>query len=270
MSIEDLIWNYEKKVLDLKKRFYFLEAVEKLLSTLPKGAGMRNDVQLQMLNDSYSMLIIDLASLFDLLGQQRGFFEKLKAHAAMLSRANILETVQKNEHGLSDDFLRNRVTVSMEKALIRLFPKTEDLNAIVSDKDIELLRSEIQKSASDLKDDRSKLRAHRFEIPERVKANIRPVTLADVRKYFDLLEDTMNAIRLVTLSSQLTYDDMNAMNVDTAAQDIVDMLLHGTINEIFSEFGISQELSSKGSNRIFFWQFRESFHRNPPPKSDQG
>ena len=79
MTIEELILDYERKILFLKKRYYYITAfIDELTKrTDGKPFDIKNDILWQMMTDSYAMLIVDLASLYKNLGEQGGFCRRI-------------------------------------------------------------------------------------------------------------------------------------------------------------------------------------------------
>jgi hypothetical protein len=76
----------KKKILNLKRIYYALDAVNKQILEVTGGNDfkIKNDILYQMLLSSHEMLIIDLASLYRWMCQPGGFFGQLKIYSSSL------------------------------------------------------------------------------------------------------------------------------------------------------------------------------------------
>jgi hypothetical protein len=280
MTIDELIREYEQKILMLKKRYYYLKSFLDELTKRTNGLtfDIKNDILWQMMTDSYSMLIIDLASLYKNLGEQGGFFGLLKIHSAKLRKTSYrnIDAPEPNiltmpgspitpgyearlRREVKEDFQKT-VAYNMEKCLYRLFPHLQgNPDQGVCQGDIEKLKDRILKRADEIYTDRDNLRAHRFQKGDVDKATLKGLTLKDVGAHFEYIEDFMNSLRMVTLQSSMDYNDMNHSNVKCTAEDVVDIIVMGSTLNVFNTFGVAEALKLTNGPH-FYYQFRERFY----------
>ncbi len=286
MKIKDLIWEYEKKILNLKKRYFYVTAFIDELTRRTNGQefDIKNDIQWQMMSDSYSMLIIDLASLYKNLGEQGGFFELLKEHSAKIRKTSYRKIDAPEPNIISSpgtpmapahepqirretkEHFQKLVANNMEKCLHSLFPHLEaDPDQAINHKDIDDLKERILKRADEVYLDRDNLRAHRFQKGEIDKAKMQGLSLKQVGEHFDYIENFINSLRMVTLQGSMEYSDMNHADSKRTAEDVVDIITMGSVQNVFNTFGVPMALKPTNGPH-YYDQFREQFYAtNPAP-----
>lgn len=285
-KIDDLVWDYEKRILTLKKRYFYIKAILDELTKITGGREfkIRNSILWQMLSDSYSMLIIDMASLYRSMAEQGGFFNQLKNHSAKLRRTsyrkieapspNIIEDTSSPlddqsrnqiERELKEHF-QKLVASNMEEQLVFLFPQLKgNPDKSISHKEIDDLKNRIMKRADEVLNDRDNLRAHRYQQGDEDKAKMAGLSLKQVGEHFEYLEGFMNAVRMVTLSGSMTYTDTNNANTERTAQDVADIIAMGSINQVCNEYKIPDALKKAGG-APYYYVVREEFYKaNPAP-----
>src|SRR5437764_15049555 len=86
-SLEELLVRTEHSIIEIKSRLAPLVEFETAMAALPKSKlAIRNDIVMQLLRDSYSMMIIEFASLSRGMLAAGGFFNSLKNYCANLRR----------------------------------------------------------------------------------------------------------------------------------------------------------------------------------------
>ncbi|MCM0606580.1 MAG: hypothetical protein KA715_10860 [Xanthomonadaceae bacterium] len=288
MSIEELLKDLEYKILRIKKRYYYLDAILKQLVQVTGGKQfiIRNDFIYQMIWDSYEMLIIELASLYRGMCQPGGFFGQLKIHAAKL-RTTSHKKIEVSEPNISgsrgqpltpQDHARLKrelkvdtqkfIAKGIEESLLDLFPDLKN----VSDKranhsHVDALKDQFWKLAEEMVHDRDARRAHKHEHKEHSHAeNSKEITLKDIGTHFDRLEKIINAIRSVTTLSSFAYLDMNEASVANTAEDVVDLVMMGRFNEVFNTFEIPVSLKKVHTEPPYFYMYRDRYYQaNPQP-----
>lgn len=286
MTIDELMWDYEKKILNLKKRYFYVSAFLDELTKRTDGRtfDIKNDILWQMITDSYSMLIIDLASLYKHLGEQGGFFGLLKEHSAKLRKTsyrkidapepNIVNSPELPMDPVYDAQVRREVKEhfqklvagNMETCLHSLFPHLQaNPDQGVNHNNIDELKDRILKRADEVYADRDNLRAHRFQKGEVDKADMKGLSLTQVGEHFDYIENFMNSLRMVTLKGSMAYNDMNHAGSERTAEDVVDIVTMGSIQSAFNDFGVPKALEATDGPH-YYYQFRERFYTaNPAP-----
>jgi hypothetical protein len=288
MTLEQLLAEIENKILTIKKRLYFLKAI---LGEIEKVTGgkkfnIKNDVIWQMMSDSYEMLIIDLASLYRGMCESGGFFGKLK-HFSPTLRKKSHRSIEVGEptilqHGKNmtpadlervkkqaQTELKKLYAQGIEEALLELFPELKEAQDKKANHDhIEALKDRFWNLNVELVRERDNFSAHRYESKNDSFENLKRIGLPAVEAHFQRLEKMMNAIRLVAFNSTFSYSNMNLASSPRAAEDIVDLLMNGSFNNVFNKFGISEELNRIGGEPPYYYLFRENFYKkNPQPYS---
>jgi hypothetical protein len=288
MTLEELLKDLENKILRIKKRYYYLDAILKEIVRVTDGKtfNIENDIVYQMIWDSHEMLIIDLASLYRGMCQSGGFFGKLKIHAARLKTVshrkleigepNIIESA-KNPLSLQDrERVRREIKEDMqrfqaknlEQVLVSIFPDLKSASTKRANHNhIDALKDNFWKKAEEMTKDRDIFRAHKYEEKEHKHGeDIKQITLKDIKVHFDNLEEMINAIRLVSTMGTLAYSDMNWASSKNTAEDIVDLVMMGSNNRIFNEFQVPDVITKCKHDKAYYYLFREDFYKkNPAP-----
>ncbi|MFG1520323.1 hypothetical protein [Halobacteriovorax sp. ZH1_bin.1] len=262
-SLISFIEEYENKFVVIKKRFYYLENIFKELDETTEGFmfNIRGDVVYQMLRDSYSMLVIDLASIARGMIRKKGFFRKLPSYIPQL-KVPSKKSVSKSclaSHGYKDLYLEAEILKYSLQAYERLFPDVLVQNRRnPNHEDIRKLKDRFHSICESIIDDRDRNRAHKYELPEQGKEPVKLLTILDLEKKFQKIEELMNDLRMVCSYTSYSSNDLNFSNSDRLAENIVDMILLGDHNTINIAFGISQDM--KDSFGIYPYEYREEYY----------
>lgn len=276
-TLENLLQEIEKNVTVIKKRFYYLnnfvDEVNKV--TFEKRLIIRNDIIWQMLVDSYAMLVIDLASLCHGMIEPGGFFNKLKEFSGELRVKSYRKIADTEIIGSAPSDLKNRIQVDFKKAaaqhikdaFFRLFPDLQGSDEMkANDKHINALKTRFVTFAAEVRNDRDKYHAHRYQ---KKKGNINTqslkLTLAKIETHFEHLEQIISDISLVTTNTSHVYSDLNADISDSTCRDLVDLVSIGSIFKIIDKFDISGNKTEEymSHHRLKkYLQLRDEFYKN--------
>jgi hypothetical protein len=264
------IKDHTDKLLFLKRRFYYLKSIfDELSDRCAETFPVENDIIWQMVSDSHDMLVIDLCSFCKKMYSPGGFFNRLKSHVALLrvpTKKSIKTTpgVVTGYHnkadlerirGMLDEHERNQVVEDTRKTLSRLFPGWS--TGKVTPDHVDALKSQFNNTLNDLKADRTKNRAHRFE-EERPAPH---VDFKRIREIFEEVEGIFNGLTLVVGRRTLAFTDVSYTSAQEAARDVVDLVLHGPIVHVLHEFSIAESLEKADPLSGYYHLFRERYYR---------
>jgi len=133
---------------------YGRSAVAPIIRTLPNDRPYANDAVLQVMRDSFDMLVIDLYSIREMLVMRGGLFALLKEHP---------ERLHVRESSVDNPDLRKIVTGQIREAARWLLQTDEPATTDV----VAALCSRFIADTKPLDRDRNQVRAHRFEHPGR-------------------------------------------------------------------------------------------------------
>lgn len=265
----------ENSIIDIRRRLYFFEAFQAESRRLfdDKTFEIKNDILWILLNDSYEMLIIHFSGLVKGLYLPGGFFDVLKQNAPILrlkswkrmdspvgtTHNNIPMEIDKKIkiQNFLDKSFKKGLSNYQKALLMKLFPGIENNNTFQpSNKQIEFLKNNFITEMEPLIDERDNYRAHRYEINDSSNfKNINLLSLEMVSNKFLYLESLMNDIRLLCTNSTFGYSNMCVADVRNTAEDFIDLLQIGSINNIYIK------LSNSANNLKYHWQKRENWRK---------
>ncbi len=92
------------------------------------------------------------------------------------------------------------------------------------------------------------------------------VSLERIGKHFTYIEKVLTAIRVVTTNSDFEFSDINRVDTERTAQDVIDIAIMGSINEVVEEIGITAQLEKVQDAPRYYWIYREKFYKANPTK----
>lgn len=222
LSLVDKTREFESSLRNTKRRWYYLRAMSAELERCTRGKPIRifNDIAWQMLGDSYSMLVVDLASWIRRQSERGGLFGLMKATLHELPRK--FPKRRRREHFEHPDALRAWDEEVHEKAITDLFPASS--GRLVQAADVDALAERLRVESDALIRDRNANRAHSHELPQ---GTAEPISLDAVGKLCERLEEALNLVRLIADWSTTSFDDMKDADAEDTAKELVDMILIG-------------------------------------------
>jgi hypothetical protein len=184
------------------------------------------------------MVIIDLCSWTNGLSEPGGFFGQF--------RGDDLKALSWKWPGHGVDGWRR-------DAFGRLFPGAAGRD-VPNQGDIEALRSKLRKDFKRLNDDRNQLRAHRHE-KESKKGTAQALAFEDTAAYLKFGGALMRDVYCLATHASHSTLDFRARADDADAQDVVDLVLLGTLGWIFGG-----DPSKGHDEKLMYWQRREAHY----------
>lgn len=274
---------YSLSLLVIKKRLYFLRELEKQLSQYKEKSGLvklKNIHLYEMCNDTYSMLVIDLCSFCTHFAEDGGFIRRLNNYLAKFRPKNpkkipagktrifsssdlSLEQMKEIQHEIQYEEQVRLAKVTQE-ALNSLFPDWAKKGK-VEQCDVELLRKRFIEAVRKIDTDRNIHKAHRFE-KESIKKSktLLPISLKEIEKAFNTIENLLKQLWMIAELASYNFDTDLGSHTKRTAQDLIDLTIHGSINNLIAFVGISTALQASNSEQKFYWQFREQINDQSP------
>ncbi len=278
-TAEELFASVEDDIIRIKRRLAYLMPLSAELE-LRAGAPqfpVRNDIVYQMFEDSYDMVVIDLASLSRGMMAAGGFFNRLNNHLRLLKRPALMDiNVPAGVQGMEEHF-RTSVKDSIDAAFDRLFPDvvireraasrprwwhryTKRPPSKVTQANTQALKNRFETIAEAVIRDRDARRAHRYE-RRRADKRTQMLGLNEIAQQFEKVEKVLNDLRLVALRSSFVYEPPLFANKQKTAEHLTDLILMGGIWHILHFFGVEQALSaSPGAPFRNYYQYRDAFY----------
>lgn len=242
--LHELIWSRYRKLLDIKRRLYWMRAYLTELErvTRLKRFTIRNDVLWNMCLDTRDKCVIDLYSFSVELRHgippkdpkagrnreqlaKRGFFIELRDHYA----SALCRTYTEHPDDDLDEVERSRRSTA--EHFEKLFPGVA--HDVATKEDIENLCESFRLKMVPVGRDRNQNRAHVYEgEPGQAKMH----SIDELRDLFDYTERMFRSLSLVSAGADLDGGNMNVASCNDTAIDVVDMILLGHRSELESLF----------------------------------
>jgi hypothetical protein len=272
-----------------KRRYPLLLATTKELDALidhlkltrvgGRRPGIWNDAVLQVVRDSFDMLVIDLASIRESLIEKNGLLHRLRAECNRLRRYEPSEFAARPVMIVSDNgddtdnarvetevqqYGRELVANSINDALARLIPDEFP----VTSKGVEALIKRFIKETEPLDKDRNHVRAHRYEYRNfDRKKYFQP--LDNLQDQLDIIERLLRDLYLVLTKTSYHLDLRFQADTKRTAEGLADFMVHGSVNEAVNAYGVVQK-TTKGP-APWYYACRQRFFesRSAPEKSEE-
>jgi len=256
-------------LLDIKTRLPFLRALAKELVRVGLGKPIRNDILLRVVNDSFDVLVIDLASLREGMTKgDQGIFSRLREDPSSLRRFAPEEfdpkvhLVAGADEGVRDviaEHVRRQIADGLNAALDRLFPEGPP----VTETHVNGLITRFRKDTEPTDRDRNRARAHRhersFDLTHRQD-------LDQVEQQVKVFDRYLSDLYLILTKSQHHMHLETEANVEDAANDMADLLIHGSINYATLEFGVVRRDPPEQDR--YYWLRRREYYARETASSD--
>jgi hypothetical protein len=92
------------------------------------------------------------------------------------------------------------------------------------------------------------------------------LNLPELATLFEGIEAIINGIRLIGTRSSYMYNAPVLADVERTAEDLVDLVLHGSINMAFNRFSEA----AGGNRRPYYWELRASYYKQAPRTDGDG
>lgn len=226
----------------VKRRYPLLMATASELAvvrTLPNERPFANGAVLQVLRDSFDMLVIDLFSIRQRLVKGEGIFALLRDDP---------ERLHVREPAVADADLKRIVAGQIREAARWLTQVDEPATAGT----VSALCGRFIKETLPLDRDRNQVRAHRFEHEGRDTSKLF-IELPALQGQIDVVGAYLKTLYLVVThhghSMDLNFGDPNGF-----AKDFADLIVHGSINGAVEYYGLAKE--TPDNPRPWYWYAR--------------
>jgi hypothetical protein len=203
---------------------------------------VRNDLVHLLILDALRMTVIDLASFCKWMRSKEGFFAKLLKHRDEFrpplgpSRAREIW----DELFPGGDFARRDGPIRRESQRFH-----EKMKPLVRDRN-------------------SGFKAHRFE---QYNVADHALKLAQIRTHVSVITEMLNRYKLVLTDTSMLYDLRPLANTEGTAEDLMDILVHGSIDGAVHEFGMVPTRATWFDYRhaAFYWARRRAWLEGGAP-----
>ena len=235
-------------LLVIKSRLPFLEDFDQEVKRLGGGTypEARDVVALNLVVDAFSMLVIDLASLREVMVSRAGIFSGIKRQASRFRRFTVEdcqpekimyvgEEPSEDEQHVLKTLLQERKVESWNEIVDRLFPAGPPVTA----EHVNDLRRRFEKDTEPTKHDRNRVRAHRYEQAYATDGRRFVQDLSGMKQQVQVFEQYLTDIYFVLTPGSVYM--MNAMrygNVKRTAEDFADIIVHGSIHRATLAYGV--------------------------------
>jgi hypothetical protein len=224
----------------VKQRYPILMATAAEMDRLRGRSDIRktaNGAAIQIMRDSFDMLVIDLYSVRERLARN-GLFEMLKRTPERLSP--IPSTAP-------DPYLAHLVTGQIRDAAIRLNGTDQPSTSAT----VENLCARFRDDTKALDDDRNRVRAHRYQ--QRRDTSDLFIVLPDLQGQIDVMRRYLEDLYLV-----ITHNGHSMDLADTSgnlAEDMADIIVHGSINAACNYYGLARKTEQNPAP--WYWHERQ-------------
>jgi hypothetical protein len=228
-SDDPVVSTLEKAIhlfLQVKGRYPLLLATSRELErirTLPNDRPFANDAVLQVLRDSFDMLIIDLYSIRQWLAKDKisGLFQLLKMNP---------ERLHVRQPSTPHPDLKAIVTAQVREAARWLTETDEPANALT----VVAMCKRFLLATEPIDRDRNWVRAHRFEHQER-DTSAAFIELPDLQEQITIMERYLHDLYLLITHGGF-HMDLPLGNEQEFADDFSDLIVHGSISSAMSYY----------------------------------
>lgn len=215
----------------------------------------------RMVSDVYEMMIIDLASFFaGLVNGTKGVCQ-LNQYLPLLqvrSQPPPLEDFAglATRSGERDSDLWDLACADYSHKIAcfkYLFPDRA-IGHKANRVDVENLQSRLRALVQAVKQARDKFHAHRYEEWQQQYPHL--IEVQDAPRWFEIAQDLLNKLRFVVLETNYGYPDPDLTSEDETAQDLFDIMLHGSTLQFYEKIGAR----SASGDDAYYWRLRNDFY----------
>lgn len=235
----------------VKQRYPILMATAVEMDRLRKRLDIRrtaNSAAIQIMRDSFDMLVIDLHSVRERLARH-GLFDLLKQAPSRLSPT---------PSTAPDSCLANLVTAQIRQAATRLNGTDQAATLAM----VEALCTRFITDTKPLDEDRNRVRAHRYQ--QKRDTSDLFIALPDLQGQIDIMRRYLEDLYLV-----ITHNGHSMDLADSSAhlaEDMADIIVHGSINEACNYYGLPRKTEENPTP--WYWHAREQTLEHPTGHPD--
>ncbi len=233
----------------VKRRYPVLLGTAAAMEQLRKRRDIRpvpNHAAIQLMRDSFDMLVIDLYSIRESLTKD-GLFGLLRKSPDRLSPT--LSTAV-------DPYLARLVTSSVLKAAKRLNGTDQAATAAT----VQDLCNRFRRDTAPLDADRNRVRAHRYQ--QKTDTSKLFIVLPNLQGQIDIVRRYLSDLYLVITHNGHSMD--LAQVSGNLAEDMADIIVHGSINEAVNYYGVTRQTSANPTP--WYWHARSDTLKKRAPR----
>ena len=262
-AIDDAVWAFTA----VRRRYPLLMKTSAELERI-RGRftyKFHNDGLMQILRDSFDMLVIDLFSIRESLVERGGVLDQVRENPSHLRRRTSDEfepdpiTVLGASPARRDELMpelqeasRRRIAMDINSAIERLVGSADPVTTAEVDDLIKRLRSETEP----LDGDRNRVRAHRYQ-----RGHGDPkffIDLPDLAGQIDVLDRYLKNLHLALTEYGTSTSTSFMYATGTTHEDLADVLVHGSINRATLAYGLASDKPVADDPTPWYWAKRKS------------
>ena len=242
-NLKEELKRAEDVLAQLKSRYYLLHAFQNAFTPVTgrRQIPIHNDHVWRMVFDTRDALALHLASWAKGMVSPGGLFGQLKAN---LGKLYVPRPKAKTVGG-----------GARREVFERLFPRAVARSKVLAS-DVDELSDKFALIVARVRNDRDLTLAHMYE--KNAKLSRRLLTPRGYATVFLRLERLLNDVRTVVDDSSRTYSDQSWADSKVVAEDLVDMIVCGTVSQMLNDFGVLGHLENAQAPHL--WQLREEFY----------
>jgi hypothetical protein len=272
--LEDVVWAFSL----VRRRYPLLVRTSEEMDLLRRHftKNFYNDGVMQVLRDSFDMLVVDLFSIREAIVETDGVIAHLRKLPGFLRpvsagerwQAPIPSKEQAQSAGSRDPerdaFFETHFRKGLNDAIDRLIP-----SYATSQDPIKHLISRFRADTDALNDDRNRVRAHRYEKTSRETSQLF-IPLPDLAAQIETMERYLSDLYRVSTGNSFQMSIGYSYSANEASRDLADLIVLGSINRATLDFGLVTEPSGRKGEQTWYWKSRQDFLQIPPGGDSQG
>jgi hypothetical protein len=265
--LDDVVWAFTL----VRRRYPLLVQTAEEMEVLRRHftRNFYNDGVLQVLRDSFDMLVIDLFSIREAIVESDGLIARLRQLPGFLRPAVDGEewtapippkdrgAKPENRDARRDAFFERHFIKGLNDAVERLAPHGAAASPDAAKSLIKRFRTE----TAALDDDRNRVRAHRYEKTSK-ETNHLFIPLPDLAAQMETMERYISELYFVSTGNNFHMSTTFSYSDDETARDLADLIVLGSINRATQDFGLAANRREPGA-RSWYWKRRADFLEVP-------
>ncbi|HEX3694520.1 MAG TPA: hypothetical protein VH374_03935 [Polyangia bacterium] len=262
-ALENAVWAFTL----VRRRYPLLMDTAAELGRVREHVNVygHNDGLMQIMRDSFDMLVIDLFSIRESLVERGGLLDLVRQSPQILRRRSP-EEFHPNETGagLSDEertrMLPDLIRLTQERyargintAINRLVGSSDPVTA----ESVDQLIADFRRATEALDRDRNRVRAHRYQRGSHDTTHLF-IPLPDLVSQIGVVERLLADFYLIVHNGSFAMEMTFACDPTGTAESLADLLVHGTINRATLAYGAVPTEPSGADDRPWYWAKREA------------
>ncbi len=213
----------------VKRRYPLLIETAAEMERLRKRSDVRprsNDAAIQIMRDSFDMLVIDLYSIRESMLARGGVFDLLKDSP---------ERLWPKLSSSPDPHLAAIVSSGVRKVAEELTGTDQPATVAI----VKALCAQFRKQTKPLDSDRNRVRAHRYEQESDTSKLF--IVLPDLQGQIDIVQRYLHGLYLIVTNIHYSMDMSFAAGPEHLSKDLADVIVHGSINGAVSYYGMAKK-----------------------------